>query len=473
MFSNKKLNRRSFLSQSSCAAVGATTLLSTLFNLKTMNASAAFNSSVMDSNNPDDYKALVVLLMEGGMDSFNMLIPRSNPHYGQYATTRSDMAIPQSQLIPINQITPDGREYGLHPNLPMMASLFNTGNLAFLSNVGTLVQPTTKAQYFANSVPLPLGLYSHSDQILHWQTGTPNLRQAVGWGGKMADMMIAANENPAISLSISLSGSNVYQTGGSTTEFSLHPSSGAAEIYNWDNDDVFHLLRRQALEGNINQNYVNAFKKTYTHTTKTGIEVGGYLKDAINNAPIFSTPFTTYSNDDHYNNLSNSFKMIANTISGRVPLGMKRQIFFVSFGGWDMHDNLLTGQAGAHIALDNALHEFNQAMIQLGEHDNVLTFTLSEFARTLTSNGDGTDHAWGGNTFMMGGPVNGQEIYGTFPSLTLGSSNPQEVYGTLIPTTSTDQYFRDIALWFGVPQSDIVDLFPNIGNFSTTPLGFL
>ncbi len=457
-------SRRKFLGQASCAAIGSTTLFSTLFNIKAMNAAAIANSSV--NSQPGDYKALVVILLEGGMDSFNMLVPRDTTSYNTYNATRSNMALPLNSLrsiFPNN--APVGKQYGLHQSCQHMQTMFNDGDLSFVANVGTLIQPTTKAQYFSGTTPLPLGLYSHSDQSAHWQTGIPNARVAQGWGGKMADMMIAANENTTLSMSVSMSGSNLFQTGNTTSEFSMN-EQGATSIDGYNGDWVYNRMRTAAIDGMINQGYQNAFKKTYVSTIKTGMDGADMLRAVIDNSPTFMTPFA----NDYF---SSQMKVIAQTISGREPLGMSRQVFFVSLGGWDMHDDLLADQADLTYRLDQALNSFNQAMIQLGVQDKVTTFSLSEFARTLTSNGDGTDHAWGSNTFVMGGAVNGKNIFGQYPSLALGSSNPQEIYGALIPTTSTDQYFRDIALWYGVPPSEIATLFPNIGNFSSTPLGFL
>jgi uncharacterized protein (DUF1501 family) len=468
---NTNNSRRKFLGQASCAAIGSTTLFSTLFNLKAVNAAVANNSSI--TNNPSDYKALVCILLEGGMDSYNMLVPRSQPQYSQYAATRSNLALPLSSLLPINQLTPDGSEYGLHPNLPSMRNMFNNGNLSFVTNIGSLINPVSKSQYLNGTATLPLGLYSHSDQIMHWQTGTPHLRNAVGWGGRIADMMVAANENQTISMNTSLSGSNLFQSGNNSVEYSLHPYGGAISIDGYQGDWSYNMMRTAALDGMINANYQNAFKKTYASTIKTSIEGGNMYRAVLDNAPTFTTPFPTFVNNGGANNFSQGLQMIAKSISGQQSLGMNRQIFFISYGGWDHHDYLLENQSTMLAALDSSLNSFNEALTQLGVQDKVTTFSLSEFSRTLTSNGDGTDHAWGGNTFVMGGAVNGQNIYGDYPSLVLGSSNTQEVYGTLIPTTSADQYFRDIALWYGVSPSEISTLFPNIGNFSASPLGFI
>lgn len=482
--SKQNISRRKFIGQASCAAIGATTVFSTLFNLKSLNAAASFNSSIGSAQG--DYKALVCIFNSGGMDSFNMLVPRSGAAYAEYANTRANMALDQNILRPINPLNPDGKEYGLHPSFVHAQNLFESGKMAFVSNVGTLVQPVTKQQYYAGSVPLPLGLYSHSDQIMHWQTGVPHQRVAKGWAGKMADLLMSANQNQTVSMNLSLAGSNLFQTGENSVAFSLNTEYGSTGIYDYyEKDWFFHELKKTAIDGMVNPAYKDVFKNTYTKTIKSGIEGDAMLSAVLNNAPEFNTPFSTF--DPFTRNLSASFHQVAKTIAGREQLNMSRQIFFIDYGGWDMHDSLLEEQESKMTELDDALHTFNAAMEQLGIADQVTTFSISEFGRTLTSNGNGTDHAWGGNAFVMGGAVNGQKIYGQYPSLALTNynsnpgmdTNPIEVGGgSLIPTTSADEYFAEIALWYGVPASELVTLFPNLGYFynpmsGSSPIGFL
>jgi len=244
------ISRRKFLGQASCAAIGATTVFSTLFNLRALNAAASFNS--MTGAMPGDYKALVCLLNAGGMDSFNMLVPRSDAGYKQYAGTRSNMALPFNDIrhLTANDSHADG--YGLHPSLKQMQQFFASGRLAFVSNIGTLVRPINKLEFYNGLVPAPLGLYSHSDQIMQWQTGLPDKRESKGWGGRMADLLMASNENQTVSMNISLSGSNIYQTGESTVEYSLHPTRGSTGIIDYQNQDwLLNQLRRRAIDGMV------------------------------------------------------------------------------------------------------------------------------------------------------------------------------------------------------------------------------
>ena len=466
------INRRKFVQQAGCAALGSTTLLSTLLNLKTIGASAADSSA-----NCGDYKALVCVLLSGGNDSFNMLIPTDNAEYNHYAASRSNLAIPQNEILPINALNTGARTFGLHPSMNRTQSLFDSGKLAFVSNIGTLIEPITKQQFYNGTIATPLGLYSHSDQIMHWQTGIPNQRIATGWAGKIADLLHAGNTNQTLSMNMSMHGSNVWQTSSNTVEFSLNPSSGSNPVISiWnDNDDwIPHTARKNFFDNALDANYYNALTNTYTNTTKQARVGAQQLEAALANTPTYNVPFVDTSPDWPF--LSNSFKVVADMISARNTVGMNRQTFFIDFGGWDHHDDLMGDQPSMLRRLDESLDQFNQALEQLGMADCVTTFVMSEFGRTLTSNGDGSDHGWGGNVMVMGGSVNGQNIYGDYPLLELNSS--LEVGGgVFIPTTSCDSYFAELALWFGVPVSELPTLFPNLGNFyssgSGNPIGFL
>ena len=461
------INRRKFLGQASCAALGSTTFLSTLLNLKNLNAASIFNSSVAASG---DYKALVCLLFSGGADAFNILVPRTIDEYNIYANTRSNQALNRDDLLNINVQNTPGREFGLHPAMMHCRNMFNSGNLAFVSNVGTLIQPINKQQYYNGTVPVPLGLYSHSDQQMHWQTAVPQDRVASGWGGKIADMLIAANQNQNISMNLSLSGTNVFQTGNQTVEYTLDPYNGSVgfrETWGWT-----HEIQMNSINSMLDKTYFDPFQQSYKEVVRISRDGHEQIQGALSELPEFNTAFSESW-------LSESFKMVAKMIAIRQELGMSRQIFFIDYGGWDHHDELLNNQQAMLTEVDNALHEFYSVINnELNLSDQVTTFNLSEFSRTLTSNGNGTDHAWGSNVFIMGGAVNGGNIYGDYPLLHLGNNNPLEIGGgVLIPTTSADQYFAELAMWFGVPESELSLLFPNLENFynigSGNPLGFL
>ncbi|MBK8501268.1 MAG: DUF1501 domain-containing protein [Saprospiraceae bacterium] len=468
-----KLSRRSFLGQASCAAVGSSTLLSSLVSLKALNAAAVANSDLFGSG--DDYKALVCILLSGGHDSFNMLVPTSTAEYGEYSTSRSNLALQKDDLLPLNLLNGDGRTFGLHPAMSDIQRLFNDGKVSLISNIGTLVQPATRQEVWDESVNLPLGLFSHSDQIQQWQTSLPHQRSAsLGWGGKVADLIRDMNSNQNISMNVSLSGTNVFQTGESTIEYAIDAYGGSIGIEGYvkeDMYDVFNVMRTKVIDNFLDYEYQDIFKKTYVDVIRKSRDGHLLFDGALEKVGDLTTSFS-----DNY--ISQSFNMIARTIAAREDLGMKRQIFFVDFGGWDHHDELLNNQFGMLTVLSAALGEFEQALQEINMADCVTTFSVSEFGRTLTSNGNGTDHAWGGNVMVMGGKqVNGGRILGEYPSLVL-DSNLEVGGGVFLPTTSTDQYFAELAKWFGVSNSELKTIFPNLENFYSVgsadlPLGFM
>ncbi len=468
----KNVSRRDFIRQGSCAAIGGTTFLSTLLNLKTLGSSAVHNSSAIGGG----YKAIVCLMLSGGNDSFNMLIPTESNEYNIYSNTRSNLAIPANDILGINPTNTGSRTFGVHPSMPRVQSMFDSGKLSFISNVGTLIHPITKSEFYNGTVQTPLGLYSHSDQLMHWQTGIPHDRTPTGWGGKIADLLHAGNVNQNLSMNMSLSGTNVWQTGNSSVEFSLNPNpdSGPVTGIHGDNDDwLVNTVRKNALNSMVDTNYFDVYMNGYKDVIKTARVGTQQLEAALASTPTYNVPFTT---ETAYPYLSQSFKVVADVISARTTLGMNRQTFMIDFGGWDHHDELTMSQADMLTRVDNALYEFNAAMEQLGLADCVTTFVVSEFGRTLTSNGNGSDHGWGGNVLAMGGAVNGQQIYGNYPILDL-DGNLEIGGGVYIPTTATDEYFAELAMWFGVPDSELGLLFPNLSNFysvgSGNPIGFM
>lgn len=477
--SRRPVSRRHLLGQASCTAVGATSLFSTLLGLRSAGALAGQSGPsriVRPRLEPagvlpgDDYKALVCLFLAGGNDSFNMLVPRGATEHAEYAAIRGDLALPSSSLLPIAPATGDGREYGVHPGMPEVKQLFDAGDLAFVANVGSLVEPTTKAGILSGSARLPLGLYSHSDQIMHWQTGMPDQRTAVGWGGRTADLLRASNADDTVSMNISLGGSNVFQSGTQVVPYAIQPSgNGSVGITGYGGSTVFDQLRTTAINSLLDQQYQNLFIDTFSRSTRRAIDAHQLFSAAVAAAPPLTTAFSA-------NPVSQSFQMVARAIAARQALGVRRQTFFILFGGWDHHDEVLNAQAAMLPWVSQGLGQFHSALGELGVLSDVVTFTASDFGRTLTSNGQGSDHAWGGNHVVMGGPVKGSEIYGTYPQLY--ADNPLDTgRGRLIPTTSCDEYFAELALWLGVAPSDLATVLPNLGRFYTpgsgAPLGFL
>ena len=458
-----KHSRRKFLGSLPCLALGTSTLYSSLINLKAMNSIMGSTSVV-----GGEYKALVCLLLSGGNDSYNMLIPRGNAEYAEYAAVRSGLAIPQEDILPINPEVTDGREFGLHQSLSGLRGIFEQGNAAFISNVGTLVEPATKTGVQNGSTKLPLGLLSHSDQVMHWQTAFPQDRATTGWGGKMADILKSMNEDTGVSMNISLGGNNLFQRGDTVTEYSINADGGVA-IAGWNEEAPFLQMMQEDITDMMNKQYEDVFRDSYRGVLKRSVESNEVFNEAVEGS-VINTPFAG-------DQLSQRMRMIAQSIGARAELGVKRQIFFVNIGGFDNHDELINAHSGLLQSVDNALTSFYAATEELGVSDCVTTFTISDFARTLTSNGNGTDHAWGGNAIVMGGAVKGKNMYGNYPILSLG--NDLEIGGgILIPTTSADEYFAEMALWFGISPNDLSQIFPNIGNFydvgsSEKPLGFM
>ena len=459
-------SRRNFLKNAGLASFGLTTLSSSIFHLNSIKAALSNNSTFQDCN---DYKALVCFFQTGGNDSFNMLLPKGNAEYNEYANTRSNLALSQEDILQLNGMN-YGKTLGVNPSMSGVQQLYNDKKLSFLSNVGTLVRPVNKLEFENDSVPLPIGLFSHSDQISHWETGRPDSRANLGWGGRLADMIQSCNSNDGISMNISMSGNNLFQAGANILEFTLSPGDFSFGIDGYQNSNDYNQMRTQLIDQILAQPYEDKFKKTYIDVIKNSLETQKDFQEALNEGTPLSTEFSN-------NSVSQSFKTIAEIISARDVLGFKRQIFFIRYGGWDHHDELIDRQSGQLSVVSNGFSQFANALDELNMFDNVVTFSMSEFARTLTSNGNGSDHAWGGNVMMMGGDVNGGNVFGSYPSLEVGN-NLEIGRGRIIPTTSNDEYFAELALWLGVSPADLPTIFPNIGHFYNTsssnmPIGFL
>jgi uncharacterized protein (DUF1501 family) len=465
------LSRRRFLGQANCAAISSLPLLNTLLNLKLAGSLAA------DPPPASEYRALVCIFLNGGCDSFNLLVPRgaseNSPEYEEYAEVRQDLSLPYDELLPINPMNNVGRGLGLHPDVPELQTLFEDGHAAFIANVGTLIEPVTLAEYNAGSKPLPLGLFSHSDQIEQWQTSIPHARSGIGWGGRAADILASLNANNGVSMNISLSGSNVFQTGNSVFEYAIS-NNGATALSgykkDWEAGGALDQFRGAAVDGMLAQQYSNLLQRSFARSERNALDAYDIFTSATSPGLPPGATFPATS-------LGQQLQMIAKTIAGRDALGAKRQTFFTSYGGWDHHDEVLTNQATMLPIVSQAVGAFYQALTLLGVQNQVTLFLASDFGRTLTSNGRGSDHAWGGNVFVVGGSVIGKRVYGQYPDLY--EDNPLDTgRGRLIPTTSVDAYFAELALWLGVPKSSLPLVLPNIGHFydtngSAAPVGFL
>lgn len=442
-----------------CAAVGTTSILSSLINLKMLG-----NASAQTIPVSGDYKALICVFLDGGNDSFNMLTPYEDIPYNEYNEVRGELALSHDELLSITDH--DGTRYGLHPSMTAMKSLYDSDELAFIANVGALKQPTVKADLVGSLANAPLGLFSHSDQQMHWQTSTPEKRSSQGWGGRMADLLSSQNTRGNVAMNIALGGVNIYQNGQSSSPYTVTPNS-LPTLTGYETDDVF----RNAVDSLLEHDYQNLLRQSYADSTRRAIDTGMLYRDAIQSAPTLDTVFPNGTND---------VELIAQTIASRELLGIKRQTFFLRIQGWDFHDSLIAGQNTQLTSVTQKLASLWAAIKEMGLENDVVIYTASDFGRSLTANGNGTDHAWGGNQFVIGGQVKGGRIYGEYPeSLALGSELDMDPgRGRILPTTSTDEYFAELASWFGVSNSELSEVLPNLGRFytvgsSTPPMGFL
>ena len=417
----------------------------------------------------DDYRALVCVFLFGGNDSFNLIVPTDAARQAVYAASRGAMALDPASLhaLDVNAGTP-GHAYGVHPRCAGMAELFNRGDGAFVVNTGTLLEPTTKAEYTTANHPLPPQLFSHNDQQAQWQYGRAEANGTVGWGGLVADRLHVLNAGASLPMSISLNGQNRFQAGTEVQPYTM-TSAGAAQLADYPAGSA----QRQALEALVEQAHPDPLTRHYARTLGNALDYSRAMQAALDAAPPLTTPFP----ED--NALAAALAMVARVISVRSTLSARRQVFFVSLGGFDTHADQLDDQPELLGTLSDALFAFDAAMHGIGTHDAVTTFTMSEFARTLNSDGNGTDHAWGGNQFVMGGAVAGGRLYGTpgangnlFPDLVLDGPDSL-ARGQMIPTTASDQYAATLARWLGATDCDLATIFPHLARFPRANLGFL
>jgi uncharacterized protein (DUF1501 family) len=473
-------NRRKFIG-ACCAAVSATGMLSTLAQLRMMGAVASSDTTPTTPPRagalPADYKALVCLFLAGGNDANNMVVPFDTAGYTAYASAagRGAIALPRTQLLGITPKTTDGREWALHSSLNAdvagsnntgLKSLFDSGQMALVGNVGTLVVPTTKQQYTARSVPLPPQLFSHNDQQVEWQSSVPDKPFSTGWGGRVADLVDAMNASSSISMSISLNGQNSFQVGKKVVQFAVNPGGAISLTGSSTSATSAAGLRTRAQNDLLAAQNGNLFEAAFAGMTTNAISDSALLSGILSGNPPFTTAFSTSS-------LGQQLRTIARLIAAAPQLGLKRQVFFARIGGWDLHDVQLPAHANLFADVSRNVAAFYRATIEVGCADQVTTFTSSDFGRTYNTNGDGSDHGWGSNHFVVGGAVKGGDIYGNMADLTIRGPDDSGTRGSWIPTTSVDEYAATLASWFGVSATNLPLVFPNIGRFARRNLGFI
>ena len=471
------LSRRNFIG-ACCATVGATGMLSALAQLRVMGAVANAQSGTpatpaTGAATQGDFKALVCLFLAGGNDANNLVIPTDPTNYAAYAAGRGVIALPQASVLPITPKTSDGRTWGLHPAMPELKSLFDQGKFALLANVGTLAYPMTQAQYNSGSVPRPLQLFSHNDQQVEWMSSIPDKAFTSGWGGRVADLTNAFNTNPRISMSITLNGQNSFQVGKSVAQYAVGTAGAIALTGNGTGTSV-NGIRTSALNDALAAQNANLFETAFAGLTTTAINNSALLSSIVSGTSPFTSQFAGLTSS-----LAQQLHMVARLVNAQETLALKRQIFFVRIGGFDLHDNQVTLGAttsGAHANLFRdislSLNAFNNALTSIGAQNQVTTFTASDFGRTFNTNGDGSDHGWGSHHFILGGAVNGGDIYGKMPTFEIGGPDDTG-RGRWIPTTSVDEYAATLARWFGVSATDLPVVFPNLGRFAKPNLGFM
>ncbi len=410
-----------------------------------------------------DYKALVCVYLTGGNDSWNMVVPRSAAEYAAYAQSRQNLAIAQDVLLPVDEINGSGVVYGIHPSMPGVQSLFQSGTCAVVANVGPLVEPVTKAQYQQRTVQLPPQLFSHNDQQGQWYTLRGRRQLRSGWAGRIADALAGDLSGQQLATNVSLSGNTMFQAGQFATPY-IMGATGAKEFTGFGSSGTT-LQRRLAFERLAAASYGSIYERSFADVHQRAVSYAKLVNDALEAAPVLSTGFPTSS-------LATQLKTVAKMIAVRDRLDMSRQIFYVGVGGYDTHDDQALNQPGLLGSLSQSLAAFHAATVELGVAQNVTTFTQSDFGRSLTSNGDGSDHAWGGVQLVIGGSVIGQTIYGDYPLLQIGSALDVGG-GRMIPTISADQYAATLARWFGVPETRLSQVAPNLANFAQHDLGFM
>ena len=412
-----------------------------------------------------DYKALVCVFLYGANDHGNTLVPYDAATHAAYTNIRQSLATPRSALaataLTPSVALPGGRQMALAPELAPLKTLFDAGRMGVLLNVGTLIQPTTLAQYNARSVPLPPKLFSHNDQQSVWQSSLPE-GSTSGWGGRIGDLFMAGNGNTTFTC-VNASGNAVYMSGRDAVQYQVS-TSGSVALRGIQSPLFGSAACSDALRALSTASRPHLMQAEHTRVMARAIDANVSLSAALAGAPTLSTPFAAD------NSLAQQLQMVARMISVRHALGAKRQVFFVSLGGFDLHDFLVAQHPGLLSNVGNALKSFHDATVELGVANQVTAFSASDFGRTLTSNGDGSDHGWGSHHFIVGGAVKGQRFHGQLPAFSV--NGPDDVgQGRLLPTTSVDQLAATLAKWMGVSDTHLPLVVPNIGNYSVRDLG--
>ncbi len=474
------INRRNFLG-SAASIVGTTSLLS------------AIGTSNAWAQSAGDYKAIVCIFLAGGLDTVDTVLPYDEANYNAFRNLRPGIfgdyenryrngaGSPRlrENLLPLqlrNGSSFGGREYALPQVMAPLHELIHQGKGAILGNIGPLIQPTTRNQFENRSVPLPQRLFSHNDQQSTWQSLSVEGSQ-LGWGGRIADAMSSANGADPIFTSVSTAGNPLFLAGQSTRPFMIGPA-GVAQLAAVSRSEAFgNTAERRQFRQLMGQYYENLATRSENFLDQ---DVAIAADRAIDNTERYleadrSTPTLPVGDQFSFPSspLGGQLRTIAETIANRNAFGAQRQVFFAQIGGFDSHSNTALDLPRLQGDIANSISAFINVLEALGVMDNVVTFTASEFGRTIIENGDGTDHGWGGHQFVFGGAVNGGNLYGDIPAFDLGLDSYTARSGRMIPAVSVDQFAATLSRWYGLPDAQINAMLPNLANFSQSDVGFL
>lgn len=447
---HSRLNRRSML-----RGIGATALLARL---------GLMNALAQSQNTPADYRALVCIFLVGGNDGHNTIVPLTQAQFNAYKAVRGTMSLPDSNgpLLPVQ--TPDGTPYGLNNGLSAIHPLWAQGKLAVLANAGMLVQPVTRAEFLANTKKVPTNLFSHSDQVQQMQTAIPSSSGGTGWGARAVDLLNPLNGGSSFPAAVSTAGPALFCTGSIVQSASLLPGFDLdpSGLNLWPQSAA--LARKTGIQQVLEFDSGLALVQSANKVRKDAFDLNALLRGG---SATIGTPFPGTS-------LGDQLKQVAKIIKLRGTTGMSRQVFLCSIGGFDTHGSQSWQHWDLLSQVAEAMAAFQTTMDQeLAIPDKVTAFTMSDFGRSLQPSGTGTDHGWGSHHLIMGGAVQGGQVYGTFPNLALGGPDDCGTRGVLIPSTSTEQYGATLARWLGVPDAQLGSVFSNLGNFGSSNLGFM
>jgi uncharacterized protein (DUF1501 family) len=443
------MNRRSFVQCASLVAAG---------NVLGLRPFGLMNALAQTTG---DYKALVCVFMYGGNDGNNTVIPFDPSGYANYKAIRGPLALAQNTVLQLNSLP----AFGLHPSMPELRALVDSGNAAIVANVGTLVQPLTQAQ-FAAGQPAPANLFSHPDQQMEWQNGAKSIATQTGWAGRIADALASAyNSNASIPMITSMSGDTVFCDGQTTSPVAVSPGSIGAVTCSEGSECSSRTAVAQAM---LTMKSGVSLVQADNAITSNAYKYATALSDAVQSVPSLQTVFPAN------NPLAAQLKQVAQLIQVRAALGVQRQIFFCGIGNFDTHSSQLNTQAVLLAEISQAVAAFYQATQELNVSQQVTTFTMSDFSRTLQPNSSsGSDHGWGSHHLVLGGAVKGGSMYGTYPTLQLSGPDDSGSNGRWIPSTASVQYASTLAQWFGVQQTQLATVFPTLSAFSVNKLGFM